>query len=148
MFCVGSVGTSVCSFGGSSSIFPSSIIAMLCSLVLSLSDSWAPSSRFLLHYFWRFAFPFPADRPTQNQETHSTVIRVACVAGGSWRYGVREIKFWRRSGQAARNTQSPSSHSLAASPVASRLRRQDFISRVLTIPLATQAMKSDGLKGP
>ena len=63
----------------------------------------------------------------------------------SWRHGVREIKFWRRSGQAARNTQSPSSHSLAASPVASRLRRQDFISRALTIPLATQAMKSDGL---
>ena len=34
---------------------------------------------------------------------------------------------------------------LAASPLASRLRRQDFISRVLTIPPATQAIKRDGL---
>ena len=34
---------------------------------------------------------------------------------------------------------------LVASPVASRLRRQDCISRALTIPPATQAMKSDGL---
>ena len=92
--------------------------------------------------FLAFCFSF-SDRPTDPKSGNTFDSDKGSLR--SWRHGVREIKFWRRSGQAARNTQSPSSHSLAASPVASRLRRQDFISRVLTIPLATQAMKRDGL---
>ena len=43
----------------------------------------------------------------------------------SWRYGAREIKFWSLP------------ILFAASPLSCRLRRQDFISRALTIPPAT-----------
>ena len=72
---------------------------------------------------------------------------VACVAGGS--VSAREIKFWRRSrkasGEAARRMgrgtliRVPLPILLAASPLAFRLRRQNFISRALTLPPATQA---------
>ena len=67
---------------------------------------------------------------------------LACVAGGI--VTAREIKFWRRSrqasGEAARRMGRGISESL--SPFSSRLRRslvQNFISRALTIPPATQA---------
>ena len=62
----------------------------------------------------------------------------------SWRYGARAAEPPEASGEAARNTavfQSPSPHSLAASPLLCRLRRQNFISRALTIPPATQAKR-------
>ena len=55
----------------------------------------------------------------------------------SWRYGERKIKFWEppeTSGEAARNTLSPSPHS-------PRGFAAFFISRMLTIPPATQARR-------
>ena len=60
---------------------------------------------------------------------------IACVAGGI--VGVRKIKFWRQSRQ--KHFKVPLPILLAASPLACRLRRQNFISRALTIPPAMQA---------
>ena len=70
---------------------------------------------------------------------------IACVASGI--VGAREIKFWRRSRQKRaakpreirRYFKVPLPILLAASPLACRLRCQNFNSRALTIPLATQA---------
>ena len=67
---------------------------------------------------------------------------LACVAGGI--VSAREIKFWtseRRSREENGERDSEISESL--SPFSSRLRRsfvQNFISRALTLPPATQAI--------
>ena len=77
--------------------------------------------------------------------TNKDEATVACVAGGI--VSAREIKFWtneRRSREENGERDSEISESL--SPFSSRLRRslvQNFISRALTIPPATQAKATD-----
>ena len=61
---------------------------------------------------------------------------LACVAGGI--VGAHEIKICRQSRQ-KRGANVPLPILLAASPPACRLHRQNFISRALAIPPATQA---------
>ena len=66
---------------------------------------------------------------------HFSLFAVASVAGGI--VGAREVKFWWRSRE---KYKVPLPILLAASPLACWFRRQNFISRALTIPPATQAM--------